>query len=105
MLSIALWMQQQLSCYLASSLSLPSEKILLLLTISQHISLSSFDRRISHSAAKRKMWKLKSFGSLRNINKTGNHHKPGRMQAYLLISVLHTASLIIVSAVSPTSFP
>lgn len=26
----------------------------------------------SHSAAKRKMWKLKSFGSLRNINKTGN---------------------------------
>lgn len=27
---------------------------------------------ISRSAAKRKMWKLKSFGSLRNINKTGN---------------------------------
>lgn len=27
---------------------------------------------MSCSAAKRKMWKLKSFGSLRNINKTGN---------------------------------
>lgn len=38
---------------------------------------------ISRSAAKRKMWKLKSFGSLRNINKTGN--KSGRvMEQHLL---------------------
>lgn len=60
------------------------------LYLSFSVSLFPSPVLISCPAAKRKMWKLKSFGSLRNINKTGN--KWGRWSWNSLCCDLHTIS-------------
>lgn len=63
-----------------------SPSLFFLFSFSFSFSLSLFS--LCCTAAKRKMWKLKSFGSLRNINKTGNRGNGG----VLLTPTIHSSS-------------
>lgn len=68
----------KMSTYFLQNICRYPFSLLLLFSCGPSFSLSPLcfpgtsDLLISYPVAKRKMWKLKSFGSLRNINKTGN---------------------------------